>query len=124
MGLDNGICVRRNAKTNDIKELQPFIEPYENDFSICYWRKCYNIKNDILWVLEIRSDPQYEFEVTSENLGDIIAILASYNEDNWEGSIWDFGNIKEQLEQDIKNLQLLQDLMEKYELEVYFYDSY
>lgn len=128
MGLDNGICVKRNYYTTNIKELQIFEDSWDKehkwDFEVCYWRKCWNIRNDILWSIDSRFDDQYEFKLTSENIGNIIIILMSYNEENWGNSIWEFEAIKEHLQQDIKNLQILQDLMEKYELEVYFYDSY
>ena len=128
MGLDNGIEVKRNAYTENIQELKVFENPWDKkygyDFSICYWRKCWNIRNDILWSIDSRFDGQYEFELTFEDIGNIIVILMSYNEENWGNSIWEFEEIKEHLQQDIKNLQILQDLMKKYNLEVYFYDSY
>ena len=128
MGLDNGICVKRNYHTTNIQELQPFEDSWDkqhtHDFEICYWRKCWNIRNAILWAIEREFDIQYEFKLTSTDIGNIIIILMSYKEDNWEDSIWEFEEIEEQLKQDVKNLQLLQDLMEKHNLEVYFYDSY
>lgn len=128
MGLDNGIQVKRNLYTNSIEDLKVFEETWDKehkwDFEICYWRKCWNIRNDILWVLNSRFDDQYEFQLTYEDIDNIISILLSYNEDNWGNSIWTFEEMVEHLQQDVENLKLLQDLMKTYNLEVYFYDSY
>lgn len=71
--------------------------------------------------------------LTKENIEQIIELLQSYNDDNWEdgGScIWEFTSeeegwsYSEHIKQDIESLQLLLQLMNKYDLEVYFYDSY
>jgi hypothetical protein len=72
------------------------------------------------------SDP-----LTTTGIDNIIKGLQSFNSENWQydgGSIWDWDDeeypYSEQVQRDIENLKVLRRLMDKYELEVYFYDSY
>ena len=135
MGLDNSIEIKRNAYTNSIPELRQFEleydKAYEYDFEICYWRKCWNIRNDILWIIGERLSDKYEYTLDKEDIDQIIKLLESYNADNFEDSgdcIWDWDDkeypYSEKIQQDIASLKVLRQLMDKYELEVYFYDSY
>lgn len=135
MGLDNSIEIKRNAYTNSIPELRQFEleydKAYEYDFEICYWRKCWNIRNDILWIIGERLSDKYEYTLDKEDIDQIIKLLESYNADNFEdsgGCIWDWDDeeypYSEKIQQDIASLKVLRQLMDKYELEVYFYDSY
>ena len=135
MGLDNSIEIKRNAYTNSIPELRQFEleydKAYEYDFEICYWRKCWNIRNDILWIIGERLSDKYEYTLDKEDIDQIIKLLESYNADNFEdsgGCIWDWDDeeypYSEKVQQDIESLKVLRQLMDKYELEVYFYDSY
>ena len=136
MGLDNGIQVRRTPETNKIEELKVFNRDWdkelEYDFEVCYFRKCWNIRNDILWIVDAPlGSHDYEWRVTKENVDEIITLFQSYNAENFEDSgscIWDWDDeewpYSEKIKQDIEDLKLLRQLMDKYELEVYFYDSY
>lgn len=135
MGLDNSIEIKRNAYTNSIPELRQFEleydKAYEYDFEICYWRKCWNIRNDILWIIGERLSDKYEYTLDKEDIDQIIKLLESYNADNFEdsgGCIWDWDDeeypYSEKIQQDIASLKVLRQLMDKYELDVYFYDSY
>ena len=136
MGLDNSIEVKRTLETNKISELTIFNKDYDKelkyDFEICYWRKCWGLRNDILFLIGKRWVPEeeYEFSLTKDDVDNIIELLGSYNEDTWEGSIWEWTSdedgwsYSEHIKQDIESLKLLRQLMDKYELEVYFYDSY
>jgi hypothetical protein len=72
------------------------------------------------------SDP-----LTTTDIDNIIKGLQSFNSENWQydgGSIWDWDDeeypYSEHVQRDIENLKVLRRLMDKYELEVYFYDSY
>ena len=72
------------------------------------------------------SDP-----LTIADIDNIITGLKSFNAENWNhnlGSIWDWNDeecpYSKKIKQDIKNLKRLKKLMKKYDLEVYFYDSY
>lgn len=135
MGLDNGIEVKRNEHTNSILELRQFELEYdknhEYDFEICYWRKCWNVRNDILWIIGERFGDQYEYNLDKEDVDQIIKLFESYNADNFEdsgGCVWDWDDeeypYSEKIKQDIENLKMLRQLMDKYVLDVYFYDSY
>lgn len=135
MGLDNGIQIKRNTSTNSIPELKQFELAYDNkhqfDFEICYWRKCYNIRNMIMDVVESARDNDNSDILTTTDIEKIIHGLQSFNSANWQengGSIWDWDDeeypYSEKIQRNIENLKNLQTLMEKYDLEVYFYDSY
>ena len=135
MGLDNGIQIKRNTSTNSIPELKQFELAYDNkhqfDFEVCYWRKCYNIRNMIMDVVESARDNDNSDILTTTDIEKIIRGLQSFNSANWQengGSIWDWDDeeypYSEKIQRDIENLKNLQTLMEKYDLEVYFYDSY
>lgn len=69
--------------------------------------------------------------LTIEDIDNIIKGLKSFNSSNWNdngGSIWDWDDeeypYSKKVKRDIKNLNRLKLLMKKYNLEVYFYDSY
>lgn len=133
MGLDNGVNIRRNEKTNKIKKLEVFSETWDKelqyDFSVCYYRKAWNIRND-LFRIGIGYDED-EYPMTTQDVEKMINLLKSYNSENFENGgycIWDFDDeeypYSKKIKQDIKNLKKLKKLMGKYDLEVYFYDSY
>ena len=135
MGLDNGICIKRTLETNKIVELQMFNLDYDkelkDDFEVCYWRKCYGLRNDILCIIGKRWYPdEYEFKLTKNDIDNIIKLLGSYNEETWVDSIWEWTSdedgwsYSEHIKRDIEDLKILRELMDKHDLEVYFYDSY
>lgn len=134
MGLDNGVCVRRTPETNKIQTLEDLNfwgldKEKKYDFDIVYYRKCWNIRND-LFHLGIGYD-QGEYPMSAQDVDKMIALLSSYNSENFEdggGCIWEWDDedypYSEKIKQDIKALKTLRELMDKHELEVYFYDSY
>ena len=132
MGLDNSIDIKRNEYTNNIPELKRFedewIRKCQSDFSVTYWRKNWGLRNDIIFILGDRWNNSYKFELTKDDVENIIELLKSYNSDNWKNSIWDWDDeewpYSEYVQQNIEDLKLLRELMNKYDLEVYFYDSY
>jgi hypothetical protein len=141
MGLDNGVYVKCNEYTNTIKELQQFEESWDKehkyDFEICYWRKCYNIRSKVVkalwdkWSDECHQMQVYYGQIDIHDVDNIIKVLQSFNSKNWQdngGSIWDWDDeewpYSKKIKQDIKNLKKLRKLMDGYELEVYFEDSY
>ena len=96
MGLDNGICIKRNAYSESIK---PLVKAFEKDwakeygysFEVCYWRKCWNIRGAIIDILEMDINNDAEVGLSEFNIEDIITFLKSLNEDNWTDygpSIW------------------------------------
>ena len=135
MGLDNGIQVKRTVETNKIEELKVFNIDWDKelryDFEVTYWRKCWNIRNDLMYLGVGVNEGRYI--MTSEDVDKTIELLQSYNDDNWEdgGScIWEFTSdeegwsYSEHIKQDIEDLRFLRQLMDKYDLQVYFYDSW
>lgn len=135
MGLDNGICVRRNEYTNNIKELRRFEDTWDDkkqfDFEVCYWRKCWNIRSMITFAIMKAYNNCESEPLTVDDVQNIINGLKDFNSKNWNdngGSIWDWDDedypYSRKIKQDIKNLKHLIKLMQKYDLEVYFYDSY
>ena len=131
MGLDNSIEIKRTSYTDSISELRQFNLDWDNkheyDFSVCYWRKCWNIRNGILDILGDRFSDQWRFHLNTENIDKIIAFLKSLNKHNWNddgGSIWTWEEYKNHIKDDIKKLKMLRKLMKKYDLKVVFIDSY
>lgn len=131
MGLDNSIEIKRTPYTDSISELRQFNLDWDNkheyDFSVCYWRKCWNIRNGILDILGDRFSDQWRFHLNTENIDKIIVFLKSLNKHNWNddgGSIWTWEEYKNHIKDDIKKLKMLRKLMKKYDLKVVFIDSY
>ena len=135
MGLDNGIEVKRNEYTNNIPELKRFEEDYDKEhkynFSITYWRKCSNIRSMIFDVVPGAHNNDISNPLTIDDIDNVINGLRLFNAKNWRengGSIWDWDDkeypYSKKIKQDIKDLKTLKRLMKKYDLEVYFYDSY
>jgi hypothetical protein len=128
MGLDNGICVKLNDYSYKIRALKRFQESY--GFEICYWRKCWNVREDIFTVICAETDSQYHFILDIYDIKEIIKVLKSYNKKTWiyggwGGSIWEWSEHKKTNRRHIRNLKRLVRIMKKYpDLEVYFYDSY
>ena len=135
MGLDNSIKVKRNEYTNKIRGLQRFNLDYDKehkyDFEVCYWRKCWNVRSKIFDVVRNVHNNDISEPLTIEDINNILKALKSFNSSNWQdngGSIWDWDDAEypysKKIKQDIGNLKRLVRLMKKYDLEVYFYDSY
>jgi hypothetical protein len=131
MGLDNGICVKRTPTSEKIPELRAFEEEWDKEhrfnFEVCYWRKCWNIRSIILDVVDCGFDKEYRLTLTIDDIDRITEALKSLTAENWEDEgwcIWEFDEMKENLERQIYNLGVLKRLMQEHELEVYFYDSY
>ena len=131
MGLDNSIEIKRTPYTDSISELRQFNLDWDNkheyDFSVCYWRKCWNIRNGILDILGDRFSDQWRLHLNTENIDKIIAFLKSLNKHNWNddgGSIWTWEEYKNHIKDDIKKLKMLRKLMKQYDLKVVFIDSY
>lgn len=114
MGLDNGII----AKTKN------------GESTICYWRKCWNIRNAIFDIIgrPAPEDEVYEYSLSLDNIVDIYYMLKHLDKENWDengGSIWDWDTKKKGIKRDIKELNKLIKAMKKNKIiEVYFYDSY
>ena len=135
MGLDNSIEVKCTEYTNNIPELQQFNvvwdKNHEYDFEICYWRKCHNIRSMIFDMVKGVHDNDLSDPLNTEDIDNIIKGLQSFNAGNWQengGSIWNWNDeeypYSEKIQMDIERLKILRELMDRYDLEVYFLDSY
>ena len=115
-----------------IEELKIFNDDWDKelkrDFEITYWRKNWGLRNDILWILNDPFEDRYEYSVHKNELDEIIVLLQSYNSETWTNSIWEWDDeeypYSEYIKKNIEDLKYLRTLMDQYELEVYFYDSY
>lgn len=134
MGLDNGICVKNTEKSRALHEkLNKFSDSdyteRGSDYDFAYWRKCWNVREDILQLVR-EYDDEFSYTLAVEDVEKIIGILSNYNFQNWKcggflGSIWTWRDHKKINSRHIRQLKYLVRLMKRYpELEVYFYDSY
>ena len=143
MGLDNGIILRRLTTDKSIKEQienktleKVYVTPLDfyvekTDDSLCYWRKCWNIRKAFLNVLDkpdnlegLRGYYLIEPEEIPAIMRNIIKLC---NKDEWEDDnpIWEFEEMQESLIIDLVNLKLLQKyLNENKDIIALFYDSY
>ena len=128
MGLDNNIVIKKNDKTVGVEDkLASMFEEYREEYSVVYWRKCWNIRNEILYIINHRYDEEYEFSLDVEDVEQIVEFLSSLDADTWTDSgqsIWEWEDMEDHIQQDIENLNALVELMREYDLDVKFYDSY
>lgn len=128
MGLDNGIILRDvNPKELVVNKLINLDNLEDTSAEICYWRKCWGIRNAIVGKLHFNDNEESKLDV--EDIPVIIKILFDfYGQTEWEedaDSIWEWDEFKDTLRQQIFNLMWLYDYMLKHsDAEVIFYDSY
>ena len=130
MGLDNGVIAKKTG-VESVDKILTRLGTYEygDGIEIAYWRKCWNVRDAIGNAL----GSFYDNGQTDINRDEVLAIikeLKKFNKKNWEpygwnGSIWEWSEIKHQHRGCIRRLRRLARLMKKYPvIEVYFYDSY
>lgn len=130
MGLDNGIILNVNPNTiTNLNKLVQLDKTWGEDphTEVCYWRKCWGIRNAIVEKLHFNDNEESKLDV--EDIPVIIKILFDfYGQTEWEedaDSIWEWDEFKDTLRQQIFNLMWLYDYMLKHSnAEVIFYDSY
>ena len=129
MGLDNGIVLRR--KDNQEFELPlSCCNKYENSIELCYWRKCYGIRNAILRVVDTQVTNEYKYPVTLDNIDNVIKAFKHFlHKDTWvyEGNtIWDWDKYTRRNQaRNLVGLYRLKCWLKKHpEDTAYFYDSY
>lgn len=130
MGLNNGIILKVNPDTLSVNKLIKLDKTYGDNpnIEVCYWRKCWGIRNAIIEKLHFPTDCG-EFKFDAEDIPAIIKILFSfYGKEEWEeeaDSIWEWDEFKDNLRQQILNLTWLYDYMlANPDVDVIFYDSY
>lgn len=144
MGLDNGIVVGIKKKENETIEIPEYIVDWVKDesmdkdnprfshYEICYWRKCWNIRNKIVNICSEDIETNPIVELSLEELIQIREEFINYltHPDFWTtgigGSIWTFDAILPRLARDIAALSWVIKRMTEDPTEIvcYFYDSY
>lgn len=150
MGLDNGIMLR--VKTDTIIPADIFISKYdithegsdlevrldyipaeESKVEICYWRKCWALRNEIVKVLDV---PYMGgcVAINAKQLDEIIDIIVRYtdkeyydymaNGGGYGGMLWEYDEMAGSLKQQLRALRWCKELMETQDIELEFYDSY
>lgn len=130
MGLDNGIILRTKNKIENIPYyVDVQYSPVNEEYTICYWRKCGTLRDEILTAIDAEPD-EYSFELSTGDVQNIIDVILSYFSDisYWDdvgNSIWNFKEMIPHFAQDIVNLEWLMDYMkDNVAAVVEFYDSY
>lgn len=125
MGLDNGVVIKNIEElSEEIKlELQD-LDIIDDKDEVCYWRKCYNIRE--IFLNHLKESDDYYYSININNINPIIKQLCFLLiKDNWGNSIWTWEEQLENLITSIVRLKLLQHMMRKYtDIKVIFYDSY
>lgn len=134
MGLDNGIEVRRKDNLPNCVlcfDNDEWRKQRGYDLEVAYWRKCWNVRHIILDVLGDGGDDGYEFDITREELVEIIHRLEDdlhyfdFLSGEWGSCIWEWNDFRRIQKWNIKNLKKLAHMMKRHpEIEVIFYDSY
>ena len=129
MGLDNGIRIA-NKKRNDLR-FWPFKYPFDKDYDgeveVCYWRKCWGLRRDILSIVGGIQEHAYEYKLTIDDVKSIRKLIRRIlrNANLWNDSIWEFEESERGLRDDAWNLWWLKLYMKLHPDEkVFFYDSY
>ena len=130
MGLDNGICIRRDSAPECASKIfhEEEWEKKYGSIDVAYWRKCWNVRNIIFDLLDITDFNDSETTITVDDVKRVIAKLKKLNKNNYQdggGCIWLWSEFKRLNCRNIKQLKRLVRLMHKYPaMEVYFYDSW
>ena len=138
MGLDNGINLRiKNKETFGpmpawIKR-EEWEDKYGYDYEVMYWRKCWNVRYEVLSYLGA-SDDEYEWHLDLNDMKEILKILkAMYKPHLWQAdydghmSIWSWDDVKHSYRRELRYMKKMMKWLatkpaDSYE--VYFYDSY
>lgn len=137
MGLDNGIVLKakEDISVPDLLKLEQTHFPYDlittisagRSEEICYWRKCYGIRNEIINIFGEETDSG-GCALTSETVSEILDILNKYLDKDYYNehhrSAWDFAEMGSLLIDYIEVLAWAKQLLEEDKIELEFYDSY
>lgn len=133
LGLDNGIDLHIKNVENYQKAYKLFKheEWYKpGEVEVCYWRKCYCIRNAILRVVDTQVTNEYEYPVTLDNIDDIIKSFKYFlHKHEWEyeaDTIWEWDKwTRRNQARNLIGLYRLKHWLKKHpEDTAYFYDSY
>ena len=138
MGLDNGWLVKstkRKLTRADLPEgiRYPFNSDYNYDPEICYGRKWWGLRSELLNVIDWIYDEEfpdyyYGIEKPSEVFHVIEVVTSWLDKERWENegnSIWDYEEARPNLINWIINLSIIGSYMEENpDVYLVFYDSY
>ena len=130
MGLDNGICIRRDSAPITALALfdDEVSKKYNYNPNVAYWRKCWNVRNIVFGLLDIDEFNDSETPMSAEDVTRIITELKKFNRNNYldcGDCIWEWDEFKQINKRNISALKRLVRLMKKNDnIEVYFYDSW
>ena len=133
IGLDNGIILKKNSTVLPFWLKRQFkYEPSEN-LEICYWRKCWGVRNAIL-AMGFENEQEIlpndgVYYLTAKDIHTIRAILRYFSHRKiWEEesySIWSWEDFRQILRKQRRALWWLEGYLRKNpEAVCYFYDSY
>lgn len=139
MGLDNGIVIKlKPDSTREYSDLVKSIKSFflyhdfldSNNPQICYWRKCWNVREIFLKCLNNgKENDSCYYQIEKDDIEPIIKkLIKILNKEEWESdgnSIWEFEEYLPKMITDLANLKLLIKFMdENQDVVVYFYDSF
>lgn len=133
MGLDNGILLKVKNEKDYRKAYRMFEHEHWYDVdecSVCYWRKCWGIRNAILRVVDLSVTNEYEFPVTLDNIDDVIVAFKYFlHKKEWEeeaDTIWEWDeNTRRNQARNLRGLRRLRRWLRRHPDDTaYFYDSY
>lgn len=138
MGLDNGVMFKIKNK-EAFGEIPVWIkreaweEEHNYDYEILYWRKCWNVRQEILTYLAA-DDDEYEWNLDLNDMKNIIKILKGmYKEGPWSAdyeysmTIWDWDEVKYNYPRNLRYAKRVMRWLATKPIDsytIYFYDSY
>lgn len=130
MGLDNGIVYKGERRSNLgwlARRVLPFYRIDEEDeLTICYWRKCWNVRDAIMSNLNsVRVGERTILQISDLYVIRRLILNFLLHPKDWHNSIWTYKEIRPHLMRQIVALSLLIKWM-KHDAScfVYFYDSF
>lgn len=114
-----------------------FSSTEKNSLDLLYWRKCNNIRREILFFINENDIPMYEdgyitYLTPEQTIALCHRLMTFYNKKWWRDnsdSIWDYNEIsfkkwKEELKLVITFMRYVEKYLNSSDYEIYFYDSY
>ena len=117
----------QELEEEETQELQ--IEPKDELVEICYWRKCWGIRNEIvLHLKKCNPDIEYAYKTPLDELDGICDIINKFTKEYYYNmyarSIWDWDEMVDKLKLQITRLEWCKELLKEDKIELEFYDSY
>ena len=129
MGLDNGIVYKGERRSNPgwlARRVLPFYRIDEEDeLTICYWRKCWNVRDAIMSNIIVRVGERTVLQISDIYVVRRLVFNFLLHPKDWNNSIWTYKEIRPHLVRQIVALSLLIKWMRRdASCFVYFYDSF